>query len=114
MLSPLKKASLTNVDQNATQIYGKATFDWEFPTSVRTGGTLRAFYNSPVHEQWLHASRRSFGVVVFASTGSHCKCVDFTVPEINCVVQLYFDFVGEHTIQPHWNAVFSSRIDKCQ
>jgi hypothetical protein len=41
------------VDQNSTQIYGKATFDREYPTSVGTGGTKRACCNSPVHEQWL-------------------------------------------------------------
>jgi hypothetical protein len=32
------------------------------------------------------ASRRSFGGAMIASTGSHCNCVDFTVPEINCIV----------------------------
>jgi hypothetical protein len=49
----LKKASWTDVDQNSTEIYEKATFDREYPTSVRTGGTSRAFCNSPVQEQWL-------------------------------------------------------------
>jgi hypothetical protein len=29
------------------------------------------------------ASRRSFGGAMFASTGSHYICVDFTVPENN-------------------------------
>jgi hypothetical protein len=32
------------------------------------------------------ASRHSFGGTMFASTGSHCNCVDFTVPEINRIV----------------------------
>jgi hypothetical protein len=41
------------VDQNSTQIYRKATFDQEYPTSVRTGGTSRVLCNLPVHEQWL-------------------------------------------------------------
>jgi hypothetical protein len=44
----LKKASDTDVDQNSTQSYGKATFNREYPTSVRTGGTSRPFCNSPV------------------------------------------------------------------
>jgi hypothetical protein len=34
----LEKASETDLDQNATQIYGEATFDWEYPTSVLTCG----------------------------------------------------------------------------
>jgi hypothetical protein len=41
------------VDQNSTQIYGKTTFDREYPRSVRTEGASSAFCNSPVHEQWL-------------------------------------------------------------
>jgi hypothetical protein len=49
MYQEMKKASLTDVDQNSTQIYGKATFDLEYPTSVRRGGTWRAFCNSPFH-----------------------------------------------------------------
>jgi hypothetical protein len=32
---------------------GAEFFDREYPTTVRTGETFRAFYNSPVHEQWL-------------------------------------------------------------
>jgi hypothetical protein len=40
-----------DVDQNSTQIYGKATFDREYPASARTGETSRAFCNSPVHKQ---------------------------------------------------------------
>jgi hypothetical protein len=39
--------------QNSTQIDGKAFIDREYPTFVRTGGTMRAFCNSLVHEQWL-------------------------------------------------------------
>jgi hypothetical protein len=34
-------------------VVGKTTFDREYPTTVRTVGTQRAFCNSPVHEQWL-------------------------------------------------------------
>jgi hypothetical protein len=34
------------VEQNSTQIYGKATFDWEYPTSAHTG--LRV--PSPFHQ----------------------------------------------------------------
>jgi hypothetical protein len=60
-----------DVDQNSTQIYGKATFDWEYPTSVRTEGT-----SSP------------FDGTMLASIGSHCNCVDFTVPEIIHIVLL--------------------------
>jgi hypothetical protein len=54
------------------------------------------------------ASRRSFGGAMFANTGSHLNCVDFTVPEINRIVL----FSGLHTTQPHRSTVFSSQIDK--
>jgi hypothetical protein len=41
----LEKALETDLDQKARQIYGEATFDREYSTSVRTGGDLRAFCN---------------------------------------------------------------------
>jgi hypothetical protein len=66
---------------------------------------------SAIHQPVV-ASRRIFAGAMFASTGSHCNCVDFTVPEINRIV-LYIDFAGVQTIQPHRIAVFSNRIDKC-
>jgi hypothetical protein len=49
----VQASGIANVDQNSTQIYGKATFDQKYPTSVCIEGTSRFFCNSPFHEQWL-------------------------------------------------------------
>jgi hypothetical protein len=66
-----------------------------------------AFFRQLTNSRTMAASRLNFAGAMLARTGSHCNCVDFTVPLITkSVVQLHIDFAGMHSIQPYWSAVF--------
>jgi hypothetical protein len=56
------------------------------------------------------ASRLSLGGVMFASTGSHCNCVDFIMPEIRRMVL----FNCTSILLTHRSTVFSSGTNKNQ
>jgi hypothetical protein len=74
----------------------EATFDREYPASFSIGGTLRAFCNSPVHEQWLlHVA--FFSGAMFTSTGSFCIIALILQSQkltALCCSAVYIDFVG--------------------
>jgi hypothetical protein len=68
-----------DVDPISIQAYVKPAYELDYLTSVRTRGILHVFY---ISSRTVAASRLSLGGAMFASTGSHCNCLDLIVPEI--------------------------------
>jgi hypothetical protein len=77
--------SVVDVDQNSIRSKGKQPLIGNIQhLFVQEGPRVP----SAIHRFTNSGSRRSFRGAMFASTGSHCNSVDFTVPEINRIVLL--------------------------